>query len=251
MDNSNIDIRNGFYDREFTEVKKIRNEGYGEVFEVNKKSENKIYAVKKFNLGNQTKLKSLKEFQLFSILSEISSNDRRVVKYFDVWFERKENSNNDNMILFIQMELYEKSLLKIIEEIVNDPNLKGKNRLTPFGYYIASVIFLEIVRGVKSLHDQNPQIIHRNLNPESIHLTNKPNENLVRITNFGDATSHEFDGQSHTQNKGHYIYAAPEVLEGKKYDTRADIYSLGILQGKLFLVDINKYVTIYSEIITC
>jgi serine/threonine protein kinase len=242
MEDSNIDIRDGFYDREFKELRGIGKESYGEVFEAIKKNENKNYAVKKIFLGNQTKLDSLKEFQLFSILSKINSNDRRVVKYFDVWLESSGKPNHENIILFIQMEFYEKTLREIIEEILNDPNLKEKDQLTPFGYYIASEIYLEIVRGVKSLHDQNPQIIHRNLNPESIRLTNKPNEKLVRITDFGDATSHEYDGQSHTQNKGSLIYAAPEVLDGKKYDTRADIYSLGILQGKLFNVDINRYV---------
>jgi serine/threonine protein kinase len=33
---------------------------------------------------------------------------------------------------------------------------------------------------------------------------------------------------------------APETLSGRKYDTRADIYSLGVIAGQLFNFDINK-----------
>jgi serine/threonine protein kinase len=33
---------------------------------------------------------------------------------------------------------------------------------------------------------------------------------------------------------------APEVFRGRKYDTRADIYSLGVIAGQLFNFDINK-----------
>jgi serine/threonine protein kinase len=242
MEESSIPIRDGFYEREFKEERMIGKESYGEVFEAVKKTENKKYAVKKITIRNQTMLESVKEFQLHSILAGINNTNRRVVKYFDIWLETRGTQSYENMILFIQMEFYDKTLGEIIEEISQDPDLKRYDRLTPLGYYIASEIFLEILRGVNSLHNRKPQIIHRKLNPQSLRLTNKVNEELVRITDYSEATSHEFDGQSHTQNRGLFVYAAPEVLDSRKYDTRADIYSLGIIQGKLFNVDLNKYV---------
>jgi serine/threonine protein kinase len=55
------------------------------------------------------------------------------------------------------------------------------------------------------------------------------------------ATIHEFDGQSHTKYKGTIRYAAPEVMGSRKYDTKADIYSLRVIIQEVFKFDINEY----------
>jgi serine/threonine protein kinase len=67
------------------------------------------------------------------------------------------------------------------------------------------------------------------------------NGRFVKIADFGLATIHEFDGQSHTKYKETVRYAAPEVLSSKKHDTKADIYSLGVILQELFNIDINEY----------
>ena len=45
----------------------------------------------------------------------------------------------------------------------------------------------------------------------------------------------------HTEDRGDMRYAAEEVLTSKKYDTRADIYSLGVVLKELFIIDVNRY----------
>jgi serine/threonine protein kinase len=61
------------------------------------------------------------------------------------------------------MELCDKTLDDIINEMESDSLINVNDTLTPVGYYIASQLFIEILEGVQHLHKHN--IIHRDLNP--------------------------------------------------------------------------------------
>jgi serine/threonine protein kinase len=69
---------------------------------------------------------------------------------------------------------------------------------------------------------------------------NKAKGRYIRIVDIGLIAIHEFADQKHSSDKGNIDYIAPEVFEGKIYDTKADIYSLGILLGELFEINDNK-----------
>jgi serine/threonine protein kinase len=62
----------------------------------------------------------------------------------------------------------------------------------------------------------------------------------VKIADFGLIAIHKYSEQSHTMDKGTPEYTAPEVRDSKKYDTKADIYSLGIIFKKLLDFETNK-----------
>jgi serine/threonine protein kinase len=66
------------------------------------------------------------------------------------------------------------------------------------------------------------------------------NGRFVKIADFGEIAFHLFDAQSHTEDKGTVRYIAPEVFS-RKYDTKADIYSLGVIFQQLFSIDPNRY----------
>jgi len=131
------------------------------------------------------------------------------------------------------MDLCDKTLKQIIEEIKSDSILNNDKTLTPIGYYIASQLFIEILESVHYLHEFN--IIHRDLNPYNIMLKIPENfENFIKVVDFGLIAIHEFADQTHSSDKGNIEYIAPEVLNGRKYDTKADIYSLGVVLRNLF-----------------
>jgi serine/threonine protein kinase len=56
----------------------------------------------------------------------------------------------------------------------------------------------------------------------------------VKIADFGLMAIHDFPEKSHTLDKESTKYIAPEVINSTKYNTKADIYSLGIIFQNLF-----------------
>jgi serine/threonine protein kinase len=140
------------------------------------------------------------------------------------------------------MELCDKTLDDVIKELTNDSILKSTRSLTTIGYYIASQIFIEILEGVNYLHKQSPPLIHRDLKPKSILLKKHSAKGFcVKIADFGLMAIHKFSEQSHTIDMGTPKYTAPEVINSKKYDTKADVYSLGIILQSLFYLEIIEY----------
>jgi serine/threonine protein kinase len=135
------------------------------------------------------------------------------------------------------MDLCNKTLGEICEEISNDSFLKEKFFLTPLGYYITSELLVEILEGVDYLHKQN--IIHRDLKPDNILITNGINGRFVKIADFGYAKVLD-KTKLHTKDRGTLKYMAPEVGSSQKYNFKADIYSLGFIVQDLFHIDFNE-----------
>ncbi|MBE6574007.1 MAG: hypothetical protein E7652_06400 [Ruminococcaceae bacterium] len=72
-------------------------------------------------------------------------------------------------------------------------------------------------------------VIHRDIKPESILISESGSFKLTDFTITKD------NGQtgSALSSKGGFVYLAPEIVSGGEYDTRADVYSLGLLMYKL------------------
>jgi len=72
-------------------------------------------------------------------------------------------------------------------------------------------------------------IIHRDIKPDNIFVSDLGNYKLgdFGVARFIDRT------QSTMASKGTFAYMAPEVFHGKKFDHRADIYSLGLVLYRL------------------
>eukprot|EP00588_Corethron_pennatum_P031999 CAMPEP_0194346358 /NCGR_PEP_ID=MMETSP0171-20130528/105381_1 /TAXON_ID=218684 /ORGANISM="Corethron pennatum, Strain L29A3" /LENGTH=266 /DNA_ID=CAMNT_0039113469 /DNA_START=416 /DNA_END=1213 /DNA_ORIENTATION=- len=85
-------------------------------------------------------------------------------------------------------------------------------------------IAYSLLNAVKYMHSNG--IAHRDLKPENI-LLSKHHECDIKIADFGLST--RFNGpKSLTTMCGTPGYIAPEVLNGKRYDAAADIWSLGV-----------------------
>jgi WNK lysine deficient protein kinase len=132
------------------------------------------------------------------------------------------------------MEFCEQTLGDFLDTIKN-MKLEKSDKTLYLKYYISSALFSDILEGVNYLHKQNPQIIHRDLCPDNILLKLEENDRfVVKIADFGLVTIHKYAEQRHAPDVGHVRYIAPEVEFGREYDTRADIYSIGMISRDLF-----------------
>jgi hypothetical protein len=230
-------FRNGLCEG-FYQVKEELGKGsYGVVHKASFKDQKDDFAIKKITFKKEESNESLiNEVGIYSLIRRIEPN-KRILNLGRFWLEQKKDKS---VTLHIEMELCNMSLDKFIETLEKDLNLERSDGLINFNYYISSEIFIGILEGVNFLHKQKPQIIHRDLKPENIMLKMDKYKNFhIKIADFGLATLHKFADQSHKPDKGDVKYMAPEVGNFEIYDTKSDIYSLGMILKDLFLIDLE------------
>ena len=91
-------------------------------------------------------------------------------------------------------------------------------------------ILLDVSYGLVYLHDQTPQIIHRDLSIQNVLMTQ---DGQAKIADLGVAKLLDPKTQAamaHTRNPGNYFYMPPEAqFEHAECSTKLDIFSFGHL----------------------
>lgn len=233
----NIEYSDSRYGKDFIQERVIGQGGYGYVFSARYKIDNKCYAIKKILIKNLRKEDSnyyLNEARLLSQLDHVN-----IVRYYTSWIEldyptinmTRTNElvlhNDIKPVLYIQMELYNKSLMCYLK----DRNFEMEYIDIDYEYNI----FRQIINGLQYIH--NNDIIHGDLTPQNIFLDSN---NIVKIGDFGLAKKTErFDENQDFGSYGNVLYMSPEQIELKICNKKSDIYSLGII----FLELVNKFTT--------
>ena len=88
--------------------------------------------------------------------------------------------------------------------------------------------FVQICLALKHAHDR--KILHRDLKPQNIFLTAK---NSVRLGDFGISKVLSNTLSVASTCVGTPLYLAPELCEGKEYDSKSDVWSLGAILYEL------------------
>ena len=190
---------------DFQIISKLGEGAYSIVYKVMRIVDRKIYALKKvklLNLSDKEKENALNEVR---ILASVKSNF--VVSYKEAFFDEKDRT------LCIVMEFADNGDLyqKITEH---------KKRSIFFEESTIWRIFIQLVRGLKSLHDLN--ILHRDLKSANVFLYSN-GEAKIGDLNVSKVTR----GGLGTTQTGTPYYASPEVWNDFPYDSKSDIWSLG------------------------
>ena len=189
----------------FQIISKLGEGAYSTVFKVMRTVDGKTYALKKvklLNLSDKEKENALNEVR---ILASINSN--YVVSYKEAFFDEKDRT------LCIVMEFADNGDLyqKIVEH---------KKKAMFFEESEIWRIFIQLVRGLKALHDL--KILHRDLKSANVFLYTNGDAKIGDL-NVSKVTR---AGVGHTQTGTPY-YASPEVWNDSPYDNKSDIWSLG------------------------
>lgn len=117
----------------------------------------------------------------------------------------------------------------IVMEFVEGRNLSDiiRRETGPIHRERAIKLFRQMLEGVAYIHNQPKPLIHRDLKPLNILVTN---DDTIKITDFGIAKELDDEAGGHsTTVKGTPIYMSPEqIIDPKSVDIRTDIYSLGM-----------------------
>ncbi|XP_078583768.1 uncharacterized protein LOC144866282 [Branchiostoma floridae x Branchiostoma japonicum] len=134
-----------------------------------------------------------------------------------------ENKGEGNPCLGLVMEYCPKTLdEEMFGERENSPAWWGadsEKRAAAFSYTKDKAV--QLCEGLKYIHDAG--YMHRDLKLANVLVSS---EGVVKLADLGSSKAEEAYART---NEGTPLYMAPEVLEQKKYNKSADIYSLGII----------------------
>jgi serine/threonine protein kinase/Flp pilus assembly protein TadD len=125
-------------------------------------------------------------------------------------------------------------VLYIVCELLNGASLRVRLREGPLSAHLAVQWAREVARALAAAHGRG--IVHRDLKPENIFITH---DGRVKLLDFGlakllltDRDAHDRGAVAHSETVPSAVfgtpgYMAPEQLQGRRADQRADLFAFG------------------------
>lgn len=191
----------------FREVSLLGSGSFAKVFLVERKADKQQYAVKIFEKEPFLKDEFERKCLMYEIKMMRAVNHPKVIKLFEI-FEGEQ-------FLYLLCDLYQGKDLWT-ELLEKGPQSEPK----------ALTVLQQLLEALAYLHSM--KIIHRDVKPENILFRSTKNITQLGLVDLGFAT-YEKDFRRLFVRCGTPGYVAPEVLDDRPYDCKADVYSVGIV----------------------
>ncbi|XP_023547481.1 serine/threonine-protein kinase STY8-like isoform X3 [Cucurbita pepo subsp. pepo] len=134
----------------------------------------------------------------------------------------------------------------VVVEYLPGGTLKGfliKNRKKKLAFKVVIQLALDLSRGLSYLHSK--KIVHRDIKTENVLFDA---QKTLKIVDFGVARVEAQNPRDMTGETGTLGYMAPEVLDGKPYNRKCDVYSFGICLWETYCCDMPYPDLSFAEI---
>ncbi|KAL8481721.1 hypothetical protein ACS0TY_028025 [Phlomoides rotata] len=124
----------------------------------------------------------------------------------------------------------------VLVEFLSGGTLKNhlfKNRKKKLPFKVVIQLALDLARGLSYLHSK--KIVHRDVKAENMLLDT---HRTLKIADFGVARVEAQNPRDMTGETGTLGYMAPEVLDGKPYNRKCDVYSFGVCLWETYCCDL-------------
>lgn len=92
----------------------------------------------------------------------------------------------------------------------------------------------ELLSAMATIHYNN--VIHRDIKMENIVFSKNDGFDSLKVIDFGSACKHVYGSDKlHYDLSGSPYYTSPEMLNGKGYNEKTDVWSLGVIFHYLLL----------------
>ena len=216
----------------FDNIKPIGNGGYGFVYKGEIKNKKELRAIKVMDLD---KIKSN-----FINIYEEEEVDKHIKKCIDGFIEEYKNmkicsENNINSVKcydYIKNEDYFIIIMELCDSNLDQLLMDKIKKKIKFNIDEILNIMKDLNNTFKIMKEKN--IIHRDLKLENILIKYEKNKRIMKITDYGCSKRLiSLSRNCYTKDIGTTIYMAPEILEGKEYNYKCDLWSIGIIIYKL------------------
>jgi len=125
-------------------------------------------------------------------------------------------------------EDHESGEMYIVMEFVSGPNLEKMLTEATLDHERAVAIIGQLASGLDAAHARG--VIHRDIKPSNILLTG---DGTAKIADFGITLVESSVLTTDMKELGTPAYMSPEQVQGKVLDSRADLFSLGVLSYEM------------------
>lgn len=193
------------FDGEYTRGKTLGEGAFSVVIEASNKTSKESFAVKVVTKSKLTKEDEIALKDEIQVLNELKH--QHIIRLYDVYEEKD----------FWYLVTEKMSGGELFDRIVSKSFYNEKEARD-----VCKILFESIG------YCHSKAVAHRDLKPENLLLRTEENDSEIKIADFGFAKK-VLTPNSLTTQCGTPGYVAPEILEGVAYDTKSDMWSLGVI----------------------